>query len=306
MQRLAESDGSRPLRVLLVDDNPGDRDLAADRLQHAAEPFDVLCAASLKEAMERLKDEEIDVALLDLGLPDSQGLDTFRQLQAYARDIPIVILTGAGDDAMAHEALNAGAQDYLVKDWTDANLTGRSLRYAVERKRLYLQLEHERKARESEREKAAHEWMTTSASTSVTARLFGQKPLRESARPVFDEIAHQYAGAICQALENRVTKAQHAVSDTLRVLAERLGSHSAGPRDVVDLHKASITHLSRGANVRQVEAYADEGRLLLLELMGHLVSFYRTYFTGVRLAQRNGITGSAAAVSNTDDPRGGR
>jgi len=275
-------DAAAPLCVLLVDDNPGDRDLACDRLEHAGGIFDIRCAGSLREALDCLAESPVDIILLDLGLPDSQGIETFRRLQAAIPELPVVILTGAEDDAMARAALNAGAQDYLVKDWTDANLTGRSLRYAVERKRLQLQLERERRARELEREEASQQWLVGTPSTSVTARLFGQRPLREASPAAFEEHLQQYSRSIRLALDNRVTNTGHAVSERMRSIAERMGSSLAGPRDIVDLHRAAMAALCEGANARQVEAYTDEGRLLLLELMGYLVTFYRGYYTGLR------------------------
>jgi two-component system sensor histidine kinase UhpB len=69
-----------PLCVLLVDDNPGDRDLACDRLEHAGETFAIRCAGSLSEALDCLVEGPVDVILLDLGLPDSQCIETFKRL----------------------------------------------------------------------------------------------------------------------------------------------------------------------------------------------------------------------------------
>ena len=283
---------SRPLRVLLVDDNPGDRDLACDRLEQAGGHFEVRTAACLREALEQLGQGPVDVMLLDLGLPDCQGIETLRQLQAPVPEIPIVILTGAEDDRMAHEALSAGAQDFLAKSWTDANLTARSLRYAVERKQLQLQLERERRSREAEREEAAHGSFAAIASSSVTARLFGQKSLREGSPTAFDENMREYAKSIRMALDNRITTSAHAVSERLCSIAERMGQHLAGPRDVVDIHRAAMAALCDGANGGQVEAYLTEGRLLLLELMGNLVNFYRSYYSGFRRLPRLGTSGS--------------
>ena len=91
-------------------------------------------------------DRRFDAVLLDLGLPDSSGLETFGRLQQAAGDTPIVVLTASDDDGLAFAAVHAGAQDYLVKSATDAALLGRSLRYACERARLRRSLT-EREAR---------------------------------------------------------------------------------------------------------------------------------------------------------------
>ena len=89
----------------------------------------------LKEALEFLHDEAYDVVLLDLGLPDSHGLDTLITTREQAPGIPIVILTGFEDEDNAIKAVQEGAQDYLIKGQVDGGVLKRSLRYAIERKR---------------------------------------------------------------------------------------------------------------------------------------------------------------------------
>jgi signal transduction histidine kinase len=88
----------------------------------------------LSEALEYLWEETCDVVLLDLGLPDSHGLDTLVVTRAQAPGVPIVVLTGFQDEALAIEALKGGAQDYLVKGQVDGKLLGRTMRYAIVRK----------------------------------------------------------------------------------------------------------------------------------------------------------------------------
>jgi putative two-component system response regulator len=122
------------LRALLVEDNKADVDLIRDMLSET-EPagFAMGTVSRLSEALSRLKDGPIDIVLLDLGLPDSIGLQTFRKLREAAPDIPIVVLTGNTDQQMAIAAVREGAQDYLVKGEINASLLTRSVRYAVER-----------------------------------------------------------------------------------------------------------------------------------------------------------------------------
>ncbi len=124
------------IKVLLIEDNPGDarliRELLAEekggslRLEHVDR---------LSAGIERLTNGKVDIVILDLGLPDSQGLDTFIKVHNSVPQIPIVILSGLTDEALAAKAVREGAQDYLTKGYVDSNLLGRSLRYAIERKR---------------------------------------------------------------------------------------------------------------------------------------------------------------------------
>ena len=126
---------TEPTKVLLVEDNRGDARLLYEGLEEALpEQFQMTHVRRLSEALEYLWEETCDVVLLDLGLPDSHGLDTLVVTRAQAPGVPIVVLTGFQDEALAGEALKGGAQDYLVKGQVDSKLLARSLRYAIVRK----------------------------------------------------------------------------------------------------------------------------------------------------------------------------
>ena len=138
----------RPVTILLVEDNPGDRRLIHEMLAEAGSiTFDVQYADRLQAAMEHLGQNGVEVILLDLGLPDSQGLETLRKVYARVTRMPIVVLTGLNDETIGVQAINEGAQDYLIKGQVDTQLLTRTIRYAMERKqaeererRLQLQL----------------------------------------------------------------------------------------------------------------------------------------------------------------------
>ena len=134
------------LRVLLVEDNPADIDLIRAMLPETGPARIRLESVSrLSEAFSRLEGGGIDLVLLDLGLPDSQGLQTFHKLREAAPDIPMVVLTGNTDQETAIAAVREGAQDYLVKGEVSGTRLARAALYAVERKRA------EEALRESER-----------------------------------------------------------------------------------------------------------------------------------------------------------
>jgi PAS domain S-box-containing protein len=136
---------TRPLRVLLVEDNPGDARLIQEVLSGVKGGlFELINADRLAAAIELAERDAIDVVLLDLGLPDSQGLDTFLQLHVKVPHLPVIVLTGLDDEAVAIRAAHEGAQDYLVKGEAEGKQLSRSIRYAIERK------QNERALRESE------------------------------------------------------------------------------------------------------------------------------------------------------------
>jgi diguanylate cyclase (GGDEF)-like protein len=123
------------IRVLLIEDNPGDARLIQEMLAEAEGiRFELECVDNLSTGIDRLAKGSIDVIFLDLSLPDSQGLATLHKVLTLPMELPIiVVLTGTDDEALAAQAIRAGAQDYLIKGQIDSNLLVRAIRYAMER-----------------------------------------------------------------------------------------------------------------------------------------------------------------------------
>jgi len=126
----------QPIQVLLVEDDPEDVELLQETLAGNKNlPLSVEVAGCLSSGIKRLKDNHIDVVLLDLGLPDSEGLETIRQWSAHAPHPPTIVLTGLDDTEMGMKAVQAGAEDFLLKGELDCRSFSRTLRYAIERKK---------------------------------------------------------------------------------------------------------------------------------------------------------------------------
>jgi PAS domain S-box-containing protein len=124
------------LNILLVEDNPGDARLIREALISArGTPFHLQVMDRLALGLECLAAGGIDLLLLDLSLPDCQGLETFTAAHTQAPGVPIIVLTGLDDETVAMAAMREGAQDYLVKGQADGDLLARSIHYAIERKR---------------------------------------------------------------------------------------------------------------------------------------------------------------------------
>lgn len=137
----------KPITVLLIEDDPGDAFLIQRYLsnkQHVQ--YVVTHVDRLSKGLACLQQGGFDVVLLDLGLPDSAaGFDGFERAHAHSPAIPIIVLTGYDNDEFAIEAVERGAQDYLVKGQVTDVLLGRSIRYAIGRRKLLTQLEHSAK-----------------------------------------------------------------------------------------------------------------------------------------------------------------
>jgi len=139
-----------PIALLMVEDNPGDAHLIRRLLDRTAlKPLRLTAVDRVSAALEFLRGQEkVDVVLLDVSLPDTRpgSLDSLTRIKQAAPDLPVILLTGIDDEELAVQAVRQGAQDYLVKQEIDEGLLGRSIRYAIERKRAEMAL-HESQER---------------------------------------------------------------------------------------------------------------------------------------------------------------
>jgi len=127
----------KPIKILLFEDNPGDARLFTETLKDiSSQHYEITHVESLAEGLAILADKAMDIILLDLGLPDSQRLDTLIKLKSQVLGIPIVVLTGIDDEETALNAVQQGAQDYLVKQKINAEVISRVIRFAIERQKL--------------------------------------------------------------------------------------------------------------------------------------------------------------------------
>lgn len=130
------------MKILLLEDNPGDARLIQELFRDIqGRSLDIINAESLAQAFDHLKEANFDVALVDLSLPDSHGLETFRKLAESYPSLPLVLLTGLNDQELAIQAVREGAQDYLNKGEVDGQVLIRAIDYAIERKRIQAELE---------------------------------------------------------------------------------------------------------------------------------------------------------------------
>ena len=128
---------STAFKLLLVEDNPGDADLARERLSSVPDyAFEITQVTHLREAIEALKTTAVDAVILDLNLPDSQGLNTLKRLREISKEMAIIVLSGANDEALRRDVLREGAQEFMSKNESASRLVARSFIYALERHRI--------------------------------------------------------------------------------------------------------------------------------------------------------------------------
>ena len=267
--------------ILLVEDNTGDVRLCQEAFVNSGHvDWALHVVGTLGDALERLRRNDIDVVLLDLGLPDSSGIETLTQIQSEFPILPIIVLTGRNDEDQGAEALRRGAQDYLFKTdvWTTdigVSLLRRAVRYAIERAQLHLDLQAAREREREFRETSGLQRLGNPGPVSQTARAFGIKPLKEVAPKFFAEFGARYRDVLDQALEYESLQGVRGISGELQKLAQDLADLRSGPRDVIDLHVTTIVRQREEASADRVNAQIEVGRFVVLELMGMLADHYR-------------------------------
>ena len=312
-----------PRTVLLVEDNQGFASLVRTFVEESRDAvFNLEVVDRLGTAVERADRGDVDCVLLDLGLPDSQGLDTFLKARARIAQIPIIVLTGMDDDDLALEAVWAGAQDFLVKGKFDAKMLEHTLRYAIEREGARAETDRKRQTEQRDREISslhrladppASPWTPGPDGVSATQAVktpgvspraavppdlvppdpvppplppagpaavpripSSQATLRAIAPQAPTEVTREYADLMELAQGRRANREIEAkLTDRLRALADKLGQGRAGPRDVVMLHDRVLRTKTEGIPPQRALLYLEEGRRMVLELMGHLVTWYR-------------------------------
>lgn len=213
------------------------------------------------EAAARMEAGGVDVVLLELPGPE-RGVLPLIELRATAPEVPVVVLARAADEPLAVKAVQLGATDYLVAERLYGTLLARCVQHAVEAERVRAQLR-----------RYEAEWPS---SLRPAGEGEGRAAaLRDALPGAFEELVDDYARLLDQAVEQVVYRVEHPLEASVRSLARRAGELRAGPRDIVEIHASAIKARRRETGPQRMRLYVAEGHVRLLEVMGHLVTFYR-------------------------------
>jgi signal transduction histidine kinase len=259
--------------VLLVEDNPGDARLLREMFGEGRSlKVELTCVSFMAEAEKHLAANAVDVVLLDLGLPDAQGLAAIRRARAAAPSIPLVVLTGMDDEELAAQSLQEGAQDYLIKGQIEIRGLLRALRYAGERKRL-------ERLKDEFVSTVSHELRTPLTSiTGSLGLLMGKTAgiLPKSAERLL-EIAHtnsvRLVRLVNDILDIEKLESGRAVFDLKRVnVGSLVGQMVEEIRGMAEGHRVRI-RIEAGATIDEVPADADRLGQVITNLLSNAVKF---------------------------------
>ncbi len=259
------------VRVLVVEDEASAVALVTDELRALAEGGGLVVAATLEEGIAAAEVHAPDCAVLDLSLPDGWGLDTLLTFRRRMPEVPVVVVSGTQGPAFEGKARRAGAAAFLTKSTLEPGTLADKVAETVAA------------ARAGVRPTDVVSELSSIARrrSPVSARIFGQVDLRDALADRFDDLVAQYADLLELAMERTAFEGDYGVSDHLRDLAASLGAVGAGPRDVVQIHAKALESEAANRQGRSAPEFVHEARLVVLELMGYLVSYYRAQALGL-------------------------
>lgn len=218
--------------VLLVEDNPGDARLIEEMLKEVDDrttgsrfeegvETEFRHADTLTAGLDRLSSERVDVLLLDLGLPESRGIETLERVHERTGDVPIVVLTGQPEADLGVEAVSRGAQEYLVKDDVTPEVLERTIEYAIERKDV------ERQLRQRNEELAILNHLTRHDIRNDVSLVVGRaRELRDNVEPGYDGLVDEIVNS-----SNHVLQLTRTIGDIVESIS-REGDPELQPVDL--------------------------------------------------------------------------
>ncbi|MEA3179359.1 MAG: hypothetical protein QOI59_2882 [Gammaproteobacteria bacterium] len=248
---------SETLQVLLVEDNAGDARLLREMFtKETAGSFELTHLLRMSEAVLHLAKGGVDVVLLDLGLPDGHGLDTVRRAHAVAPDVPVIVLTGLDDEALAAAAMAEGAQDYLIKGQIESRALPRALRHAIERYRMQRETEQLRTNQMQFKDEflsnVSHELRSPLTAiyqfvTILLDRLAGELAPKQ----------HQYLETVLR----NVKQLQAMINDLLEVTRMQSGKLTIDPQatSIADAIGYAVNTLQGAAHAKGIELTSEAG-----------------------------------------------
>lgn len=274
-------DDGQKINILLADDRPENLLSLEAVLDDPA--YELARACSGEEALKLVLDQDFAVILLDAKMPGMDGFETAVHIRKLERckNTPIIFVTAySKDEQDIRRGYNLGAVDYVFKPIAPEILRAKVKVFAElfdKTRQLARQTEQLKTERDQLNQELQYfEMISGHRASQITSQIFGGKALRQEIPSEFESMVQEYAKNLVLAVERQKFKMEQDTSESVRSLAERLGFLRAGPRDVVEIHTQAMKNLNQNAPSPKIKAFIQEGRMLLIELLGLLVAYYRT------------------------------
>lgn len=273
-----------PIRVLVFE---GSQQPQSGALHAAVADLDDPCfelttVATKDAALAALAERDFDALLINLpGLNGDMNSRTVQQLHRAAPGASIVLAGAPDDDSFALEMVEYGVQQFIRSDKVDPDVIQRALRHAIARTVMIRRFADSLSDGERDREMDQYERLGT-AGLSVSERMMGTGPLKQVAPDAFAHLVERYATLLDKAVEQQAYHITHDLSISIRELAVDLGRLRAGPRDVINIHSVALKERLKGQVPERGQVILEESRVLVIELMGDLVQYYRNLSLGIR------------------------
>jgi len=277
--------------ILLVDGHSPDLDELQSMLQDSS--LRVVRAPNGAHALREVLANDYALVFLSVHLSDMDGVEAAQLIkqQELSAQLPIIFVASDFDPEHRKQCYEAGAVDYMVRPLEPSGLQAklgvllelyRFKKLLSERTSEFQQLKadsDEIQRREMEREQSVLESFSNSQrGMAVTARLHGEQPVQDSAPEIFADLVTEYQQILEQSLDAVIHETGYSATEPIHDLATKLVFLSAGPRDVLQLHKTALAVLCEDRPQARVRATTEEGRFLLVELLGSILSLYRSMY----------------------------
>lgn len=266
----------KEVNILIVEDNPGDIDIIKELLSSPSNlRVNLLEANSLKAAKEHCDKTKCDLILLDLGLPDSQGMETFNKMSAAAQDVPIIVLTGLEDDILAEKLIGSGAQDYLVKGRFDSFQLMHSIQFSIQRNNFTKYLLKIESKNSDEYDNSILKNYSESNQSEITSNLYASVKLSKASKEIFLSQVAGLEEILMQNFESKFLKTDFNISEELEKMAHQIGHFNGTAKDVVEIYVTALHNIKLKESDKITSVISSDGKIILVELMGYLASFYQ-------------------------------
>ncbi len=257
---------SYQLSVLIVDSDSSDRRAIVRTLAQLADEVQITEGQTCREAYELLVSKQFDIALICQDLPDELGTDLLVRLKDEGRlDAPVILLTSTDD--IGEEVIRLGAHEFISKQSRSLQQFKKSIRYAIERHRLWRELVETKLRSARERELSSFE----APDSNVTVQ-----PDQNAFEEQFDNLVSEYSRIFEEfSLDNSYKRELKASAALVRAFAERVGQIGLGPKELVSIHRKYLQQAVEGKSSLREQSLMNETRFFLLQLMGELLLYYR-------------------------------